>query len=94
MARLADLSQPAGVTAVLAEMETHFCVSRLLSEHAGGSFAQGGFVREQERAGHPGRPELLQGVRGRRWLPAVSCCTEVPEKEEKENASLTGQGYV
>lgn len=40
MVSLADLSQPAGVTAVLAEMETHFCASRLLAEHVPGSFRQ------------------------------------------------------
>jgi hypothetical protein len=40
MVSLADLSQPAGVTAVLDEMETHFCVRRLFAEPVPGSFPQ------------------------------------------------------
>lgn len=40
MVSLADLSQPAGVTAVLNEMEMHFCVRRLLAEPVPGSFPQ------------------------------------------------------
>lgn len=71
MVSLADLSQPAGVTAVLDEMEMHFCVSRLLAEHVPGSFPpcaeigrntqawlhQGG----QEGANHPCHPSTRAG---------------------------------
>lgn len=40
MASLTDLSQAAGVTAVLIEMEMHVCVSRLPAEPVSGSFPQ------------------------------------------------------
>lgn len=76
MVSLADLSQPAGVTAVLAEMETHFCESRLLAECVPGSFRQ--CAEEQGetpkcdsvREGRNGRinlasPRLAQGVQDR-----------------------------
>lgn len=92
MVSLADLSQPAGVTAVIAEMEMHFCASRLLAEHAPGSFPQhaeeqgeiskGGFMGEGRSgwiifATH----QLMQRVL------AISCCAEVQEEgKEKEKA--------
>lgn len=85
---LADLSQPAGVTAVIAEMETHFCASRLLAERVPSSFCQCaeeqgetpkcGSVREG-RSGliNLATPQLMQGVQKRHKLPAFSGCTEV-----------------
>ena len=76
MVSLADLSQPAGVTAVLAETETHFFSSRLLEERVPGSFRQ--CAEEQGetpkcdsvREGRNGRinlatPRLAQGVQDR-----------------------------
>lgn len=73
---LADLSQPAGVTAVFAEMETHFCASRLLAERVPGSFRQCAeeqgetSKRGSVREGRNGRIDLatlrhVQGVQDR-----------------------------
>lgn len=99
---LTGLSQPAGVTAVLAEMEMHFCVSRRHAERVPGSLpqcaekedgtARCGFIKEC-RSGQIilATQQLMQGMQRRHWLSAVP---EVQEKEEKEKTSITGQGYV
>lgn len=72
MGSLADLSQPPGMTAVLAEMETHFCASRLLVECVPGSPPQ----CAEEQGETPKCGSVGEGRNGRINLARLMQCMQ------------------
>lgn len=72
MVSLADLSQPAGLTAALSETEVHFCASRLLAECVRDSFPQ----RAEEQGEHPRAASAGRGEsrRGQSPLLHINSC--------------------